>query len=171
MKKHLIQLMMLTTLTMGLSSCRTTTPKVDYQALAKASVKLGVDIDYTDNHTLYAEISGWLGTPYRAGGYSKQGTDCSGLASQIYRKVYRIKLPRTSDEQYNSSIKVSKGELQEGDLVFFSSNRSGKRVAHSGIYLKNDKFVHASSSQGIIISSLNENYYLTHWRSGGRYKK
>lgn len=153
----------------GLSSCRTTTPKVDYRALAKASVKLGMDIEFQDNHALYTEVSGWLGTPYRSGGSSKNGTDCSGLATQIYRKVYNIRLPRTSDAQYSSSNKVAKRNLREGDLVFFASNRSRKRVAHSGIYLKNGKFIHASSSQGVIISSLNEDYYRTHWISGGRY--
>lgn len=156
---------------MGLSSCRTTTPKVDYKALAKASVKLGMDIEYENNHALYTEVAGWLGTRYRSGGNSKNGTDCSGLASQIYYKVYRIRLPRTSDAQYNNSTKVAKGNLCEGDLVFFTSNRSGKQIAHSGIYLKNGKFVHASSSRGVIISSLNEDYYRTHWKSGGRYYK
>jgi lipoprotein Spr len=154
----------------ALSSCRTTTPKVDYRALAKASVKIEMDIEYKDNHVLYTEVSGWLGTPYRSGGSSKSGTDCSGLATQIYRKVYHIRLPRTSDAQYNNGNKVSKSELREGDLVFFTSSRSGKKVAHSGIYLKNEKFIHASSSQGVIISSLNEDYYRKYWKSGGRYK-
>jgi lipoprotein Spr len=138
--------------------------------LVKASVKLEMDIEYKDNQVLYTEVSGWMGTPYRSGGSSKNGTDCSGLASQIYRKVYRIRLPRTSDAQYDNSDKVSRSNLREGDLVFFTSNRSGGRVAHSGIYLKNGKFVHASSSQGVIISSLNEDYYREHWKSGGRYK-
>lgn len=162
--------MLLTFLVMGLTSCRTTTPKVDYKALAKASVRLGMDIELKDNHALYNEASGWLGTPYRSGGSSKTGTDCSGLASQIYQKVYRIRLPRTSDAQFNKSNKVAKSNLREGDLVFFTSARSGKRVAHSGIYLKNGKFIHASSSRGVIVSSLNEEYYRKHWKAGGRYK-
>jgi lipoprotein Spr len=155
---------------MSLSSCRTTTPKVDYKVLIKTSAKLGMDIEYTDNQALYTEISGWLGTPYRSGGSNKSGIDCSGLASQIYRKVYRIRLPRTSGVQYSNSTKVGLSHLREGDLVFFTSSRSGKKVAHSGIYLKNGKFVHASSSQGVIISSLNEDYYKKYWKSGGRYK-
>jgi lipoprotein Spr len=128
-----------------------------------------MDIEYRDNQVLYTEISGWIGVPYRSGGSSKSGTDCSGLASQVYRNVYHIRLPRTSDAQYNNSHKVSKGNLREGNLVFFTSSRSGKRIAHSGIYLKNGKFVHASSSQGVIISSLNEDYYKKHWISGGKY--
>jgi len=130
-----------------------------------------MDIEYHDNHALYTEVSGWLGTPYRSGGSSKTGTDCSGLASQVYRKVYRVRLPRTSDAQYDNSNKVAKRNLKEGDLVFFTSNRSGKRVAHSGIYLKNGRFIHASSSRGVIVSSLNEEYYRKHWKSGGRYTK
>lgn len=64
--------------------------------------------------------------------------------------------------------KVAKRNLKEGDLVFFSSNRSRKRVAHVGIYLKSGKFIHSSTSRGVIVSRLNEDYYLRHWISGGR---
>lgn len=64
--------------------------------------------------------------------------------------------------------KVSRGKLKEGDLVFFSSRNSRKKVAHVGIYLKDGKFVHASSSRGVIVSHLNEPYYRTHWMRGGR---
>lgn len=159
------------TLTMSFSSCRTTTPKVDYKALAKASIKLGIDIDLNDNHHLYIEAAEWIGTPYRSGGNSKRGTDCSGLSSHLYKKVYHTKLPRTSAEQYAESTKVTKRNLREGDLVFFTSKNSRKQVSHSGIYLKEGKFIHASTSQGVIISNLDERYYTTHWKSGGRYRK
>ena len=146
-------------LTVIFSSCRTSAPRLDYQALARASVLLGIDINLEDD---------WIGAPYRGGGDSKRGTDCSGMVYQIYRKVYRIQVPRNTEELKNKSNKVAKRNLKEGDLVFFSSNRSRKRVAHVCIYLKSGKFIHSSTSRGVIVSRLNEDYYLRHWISGGR---
>ena len=90
------------------------------------------------------------------------------MVYQIYRKVYRIQVPRNTEELKNKSNKVAKRNLKEGDLVFFSSNRSRKRVAHVGIYLKSGKYIHSSTSRGVIVSRLNEDYYLRHWISGGR---
>ena len=143
-------------LTVIFSSCRTSAPRLDYQALARASVLLGIDINLEDDHKLYLEAADWIGAPYR------------GMVYQIYRKVYRIQVPRNTEELKNKSNKVAKRNLKEGDLVFFSSNRSRKRVAHVGIYLKSGKFIHSSTSRGVIVSRLNEDYYLRHWISGGR---
>ena len=86
----------------------------------------------------------------------------------IYKKVYHTKLSRSTDGQKKESNKVAKRNLREGDLVFFTSNRSGKKVAHVGIYLKEGKFIHASTTRGVIVSQLNEPYYTKHWISGGR---
>ena len=155
-------------LTAILSSCRTSAPRLDYQALARASLLLGVDINLEDNHKLYLEAADWIGAPYRGGGDSKKGTDCSGMVYQIYRKVYRTQVPRNSEELKNKSNKIAKRNLKEGDLVFFSSNRSKKKVAHVGIYLKNGKFIHSSTSRGVIVSRLGEDYYSRHWICGGR---
>lgn len=66
----------LTGLIFILSSCRTSAPRLDYQALARASILLGVDINMEDNHKLYLESAEWIGVPYRGGGDSKRGTDC-----------------------------------------------------------------------------------------------
>lgn len=151
-----------------LSSCRTSAPRLDYQALARASLLLGVDINLEDNHKLYLEAADWIGTPYRGGGDSKRGTDCSGMVYQIYRKVYRTQVPRNSEELKDKSNKIAKRNLKEGDLVFFSSNRSRKKVAHVGIYLKNGKFIHSSTSRGVIVNRLGEDYYSKHWICGGR---
>lgn len=168
MKKHLIYLLALVGLAASLSSCRTAAPRLDYKALARASVRLGVDIDMHDNHKLYLEAAQWVGTPYRGGGNSKRGTDCSGLTTQIYKKVYHTRLPRTTGGQKQESRKVARRALREGDLVFFTSRNSGRKVAHVGIYLKNDKFIHASTSRGVIVSHLDESYYRKHWLTGGR---
>ena len=152
-----------------LGSCRTATPHYDYQELARASVRLGIDIDMKDNHALYVESANWLGVPYRGGGNTKRGVDCSGLVYSIYKKVYRKELQRNSDEQRKKDCrKIRKSKLREGDLVFFHNGRKKKRATHVGIYLKNRKFIHASTSQGVIVSRLDEKYWDEHWLNGGR---
>ena len=152
-----------------LGSCRTVAPRYDYQELAKASIRLGIDIEMKDNHALYVESASWLGVPYRGGGTTRQGVDCSGLTSAIYSKVYRKELERNSDDQRKKDCKkVKKGKLREGDLVFFHNGRKKKHATHVGIYLKDRKFIHASTSRGVIISTLDEDYWKRHWLSGGR---
>ena len=152
-----------------LGSCRTVTPRYDYQELARASVRLGIDIEMKDNHALYVESSNWLGVPYRNGGTTKRGVDCSGLTSSIYKKVYHKNLERNSEDQRKKDCrKVKKGKLREGDLVFFHNGQKKKKATHVGIYLKDRKFIHASTSQGVIVSTLEEDYWKKHWLSGGR---
>lgn len=168
MKRYLSYIVTLAAVLIGLSSCHTSAPRLDYKALAQASVRLGVDIEMTDNHELYLNAAEWIGTPYRAGGDSKRGTDCSGLTSQLYRKVYHTRLSRSTDGQLKECKQISRRNLREGDLVFFTSRASRKRVAHVGIYLKNGKFIHASTSQGVIVSNLKEKYYTDYWLCGGR---
>lgn len=170
MKQYFSYIAALAVLLVGLSSCHTSAPRLDYKALAQASVRLEVDIELQDNHKLYLHAAEWIGTPYRAGGDSKRGTDCSGLASQLYRKVYHIRLPRSTDRQLKETKKISRRNLREGDLVFFTSRISRKKVAHVGIYLKDGKFIHASTGKGVIVSHLKEKYYTDYWLCGGRIK-
>ena len=154
-----------------LTSCKTSSPHYNYRELALASVRLGMDIDRNDNHKLYVESSKWIGTRYRAGGTSHRGVDCSGLVCQLYQKVYRKQLERNSDDQRKENCrKVSKRNLQEGDLVFFHNGRKKRTATHVGIYLKDNKFIHASTSSGVIVSSLDEAYYRRCWMQGGRVK-
>lgn len=170
MKQSFSYIIVLLGLMSCLSSCHTSAPRLDYKALAQASVRLGMDIELTDNHKLYVNAAEWIGTPYRAGGDSRHGTDCSGLVSQLYKKTYRMRLSRSTDRQLKESNKIARRNLREGDLVFFTSRSSRKKVAHVGIYLKDGKFIHASTSQGVIVSSLKEKYYTQHWLCGGRVK-
>ena len=161
--------LLLFTLPLLLGSCRSIAPTYNYQEIARASVRLGIDIDMKDNHALYVESSNWMGVPYRNGGTTRQGVDCSGLTSAIYKKVYRKNLERSSDEQRKKDCrKVKKRKLKEGDLVFFHNGRKKKHATHVGIYLKEDKFIHASTSRGVSIGNLNEDYWEKHWLSGGR---
>ncbi|MCD8262517.1 MAG: NlpC/P60 family protein [Bacteroides sp.] len=169
MKKDLLIRLFVLILPFLITSCATKKNRgTHYQALARASVRLGIDIDRKDNHALYIEASQWIGTPYRSGGTTKNGVDCSGLTRELYRSVYRKELPCSTTEQRKKAQKVSRHKLKEGDLVFFSSTRSGKQVAHVGIYLKKNNFIHASTSKGVIVSNLNETYYRKHWLSGGK---
>lgn len=161
--------LLLFTLPLLLGSCRSIAPAYNYQEIARASVRLSIDIDMKDNHALYVESSNWMGVPYRNGGTTRQGVDCSGLTSAIYKKVYRKNLERSSDEQRKKDCrKVNKRKLKEGDLVFFHNGRKKKHATHVGIYLKEDKFIHASTSRGVSIGNLNEDYWEKHWLSGGR---
>lgn len=150
-----------------LTGCRTAAPSLDYRALARASIRLNLDIEADDNHRLYLAAAEWIGVPYRQGGDSKRGTDCSGLTRQLYRHVYRIRLPRSSAQQLDATRKVARRNLREGDLVFFRSP-SSRRVSHVGIYLKDGMFIHTSSSRGVMISSLGETYWDKYWLRGGR---
>lgn len=167
-KKNLLLLIVLTLLSAGLSSCHTAAPRRDYQALAQASIKLGVEIDLKDNPKLYQNAARWIGTPYLAGGTTRQGIDCSALSRQLYKETYRIRLSRSTAYQHHEIGRIlTREELHEGDLVFFSGQGSPKKAAHVGVYLKEGKFIHASL-QGVIVSSLDEEYYRKHWICGGR---
>lgn len=121
--------------------------------------------------SLYAEAVEWLKTPYRRGGMSAKGMDCSGLASTIYKNVFDVKLQRVSSSISKVDVDdLSKDELVPGDLVFFATSRRAKGVNHVGVYLGNNHFVHASVSRGVIISNLDEAYYKRTWVKGGRVK-
>ncbi|MFM7015013.1 MAG: C40 family peptidase [Bacteroidota bacterium] len=122
------------------------------------------------NTLLYDTLEIWLGTPYRSAGNSKLGVDCSGFVTCMYNRVYGLKLNgRRCSEIYNEVDKVSKDDLQEGDIVFFKIRHS--QVSHVGLYLGNDKFIHSSTSNGVIISDLKEDYYQRYFWGGGRLKQ
>lgn len=101
-------------------------------------------------------VNSVVGTPYKWGGNTVKGFDCSGFILYILNQ-YDVDLPRTSKAQSIEGTKVSKDDLQPGDLVFF--NTFGKGVSHAGIYLGNNEFAHASSSKGVRISKLSDDYY------------
>ncbi|MEX2595852.1 MAG: NlpC/P60 family protein [Salibacteraceae bacterium] len=133
---------------------------------SKFATKLGVSAASIKNERLYVFIDQWEGVPYAFGGVSKSGVDCSGFVSNLYRDVYQKQLPRTTSELAKKSKKVSKSNLKEGDLVFFDIN--GKKTSHVGVYLQNNKFVHASTSKGVIVSDLTNPYYQKAFSRGGK---
>ncbi|MBN2415610.1 C40 family peptidase [bacterium] len=99
-----------------------------------------------------------LGAPYRWGGATPAGFDCSGLVCHVYRQEYGLSLPHNSSALYRRTKTVTMRNAARGDLVFFSEDRRGT-VTHVGIYLGGARFIHATSSRGVIISSLDEPYY------------
>lgn len=168
MRRHLSMLAAVVSLLIALTSCRSAAPSADYQALARAGIRLGVDIDYDDDRLLYVTAAGWVGVPYRYGGESKRGVDCSGFVRAICRTVYGKEVSRTADEQYKSDCRrVRRSKLRGGDLVFFKNARRSRKASHVGIYLKDNKFIHASNS-GVIVSDLGEPYYDKTWLGAGR---
>lgn len=117
---------------------------------------------------LLAEADKWIGTPYLWGGNDRNGVDCSGFVTQIYLKALGIKLPRTSKTQHEYCTPVDRNKLQPGDLVFFATTKTHDRVSHVGMYIGDGMMVHSSSSRGVVISGLNENYYTRTFFGAGR---
>ena len=143
-------------------------PEMFYPSQFKYSILLDIPVEEMINFPLLDFMDKWYGTRYHMGGMDSTGMDCSGFATTYYKHFYGITLPRTSGEQYAKSVKVSRPELKEGDLVFFHINRR-TAVSHVGVYLRNNKFIHASTNKGVVISSLEEDFYNAHFVSGGRF--
>jgi cell wall-associated NlpC family hydrolase len=132
---------------------------------------LGVRPKDLDNAALYKFIDRWYGTNYRLGGCDISGIDCSGFVQKLYSEVYGIDIVRTAIDQFGSCKRIKRYKnAKEGDLVFFRVH-SRKKITHVGIYLANDYFVHASRSQGVIISNLNEEYWQRYFAGAGRIPK
>lgn len=127
----------------------------------------GIDISREDCPELYAEVFRWYHTCYRYGGSGDKGIDCSGFVNMLYEKVYGKKIPRASYLIYEKCKPLSKKEeMQEGDFVFFKIRK--KRISHVGIYLQKNKFAHATTQSGVIISDLDETYYRKYFFKAGR---
>lgn len=129
---------------------------------------MGVSVNELENERLYRLINEWMGTPYAYGGTTKRGIDCSGFANLVMGEVYGKTLPRSSEDQASVIKRKYEKQLKEGDLVFFSFGSS--RINHVGIYLHNGKFVHASTSKGIIISNLRDRWYYKAFKRAGTVK-
>ena len=107
----------------------------------------------------------YIGVPYRYGGTSAKGMDCSGYIYRVYLRTYGLRLPHSSSALYHLGKIVSKSDLKSGDLVFFGNKW---KISHSGIYLRNGIFLHASSSKGISKASLESRYFRTRYRGARR---
>ncbi len=132
------------------------------QLASKANAK-----SYADR--LLKEAYAWNGTPYRTGGHSKRGTDCSGYTMEVYRAALGIEIPRNSAKQSEYCTQVSMSKAKPGDLLFFQASKRG-RISHVGIYLGKDKMIHASS-RGVMVSDLTLPYWRKRFTHAGRVPK
>jgi lipoprotein Spr len=130
----------------------------------------GVCMDSVADLQLFFKSYEWAGTRYRYGNAQIQkGTDCSGFVGAIYREVYCIDLARSSSAIWPQTIAVEKKDLREGDILFFKIKKG--KISHVGIYLGNNKFIHAAVLGGVIVSDLDEPYYKKYFYMGGRMSK
>ena len=113
------------------------------------------------------QIKYYLGTPYKYGGTSRQGMDCSGFVSVVFRESFDIELPHNASQIYRKSQKIAPREFNLGDLVFFRTAKT-RKIDHVGIYLVKNYFVHASLSHGVVVSELTDKYYRSRFAGGGR---
>lgn len=122
----------------------------------KYAILMEEPVESVTNEKLISFLEDWYGIPYQYGGESRKGIDCSAFTSVMMDSVYGISLPRTAREQYARGERIKKTDLAQGDLVFF--NTSGG-ISHVGVFLSNNKFVHASTSSGVMISDLDDAYF------------
>ena len=103
------------------------------------------------------EIVSLLGVPYEYGGADRSGMDCSAFTEAVYGNALRLRLPRSTADQYMEGTEIGRDRLRFGDLVFF--NTTGESPSHVGVYIEDDLFAHASVSYGVTISSMESAYY------------
>lgn len=114
-------------------------------------------------NALLAQHERWSGTPYRIGGTTQRGVDCSGFVRNIYRDTFNRDLPRSTTDQVHEGRSIDRQDLEAGDLVFF---RPPGAYNHVGIYMGDGYFLHASSSKGVTISSMQNSYWQRYyWQS------
>ncbi len=140
----------------------------ELQLKKKYSALLNVDETKITSIKLYALIDEWYNTPYKYGGCDKNGIDCSNFVAILYQEIYNQSVKGSSASIFNQCRVITKKELQEGDLLFFKIDK--KTISHIGMYLQNNKFVHATTKKGVMIDDLDEPYYMNCFYKAGRLK-
>lgn len=135
----------------------------------EAELKKNLTID-----GILSEANSYLGTRYKMGGMTRSGIDCSAFVLSVFNQAAGIQLPRVAAAQANEGERVERSQLEKGDLLFFHTK--GRRVSHVGIVHEvtpegEIKFIHASSSKGVTVSSLNERYWAGKYRFAKRILK
>lgn len=164
----LIFTLMLSAALLGLSGCANAS--LSTQAVTKSQIlaekkRQSVALSNPANDASQKVLSvyrNWAGTRYRLGGTTKAGIDCSAFVKTTMHGAFNLHLPRSTAEQKNVGREISKSALRPGDLVFFRQNH------HVGVYIGGGKFVHASSSRGVMTSSLSESYWARHYTQSRR---
>ncbi|MAK89824.1 MAG: hypothetical protein CMI13_01115 [Oleibacter sp.] len=153
MKNLMVPVMFVAVLSTGCSNMVSVDQALGPAApIPKASEAQQQDI----KNLIYAQYEQWKGTPYAYGGVNRSGMDCSGLVYVTYRDEFATQLPRTTAKQMYSGTQVRRDQLQPGDLVFFNTSYKSR---HVGIYIEDKKFLHVSTSKGVMISRLDDYYW------------
>jgi lipoprotein Spr/probable lipoprotein NlpC len=150
------------------SSCHTTSILKEDHTYQIYSEKLGVNLNGNEDLNLLQSMTNWKGTPYKYGGNTKKGTDCSGFVSSIYKEVYGKQLQRSSRDMVQDVKFVSKKDLKTGDILFFKIH--SRNITHVGIYIADNKFIHAQTKDGVVVTDLNQEYYQKSFYKAGRVK-
>jgi len=137
-----------------LAGCATQTPTISTSEPDKKKETSSPIINVEQQ--LLGYFTDWEGTPYRLGGNSRNGIDCSAFVRNAYHNVFNVKVPRTTLGQATLGYSVEKNELLPGDLVLFKTSRS---VRHVGVVVNGNKFMHVSEKRGVIISALDNIYW------------
>lgn len=157
----------------GVTLCQDTDKVISNSIIEKNSLgyysqALGFNVKSLKNQKMYDAIITLMGTGYKYGGKNENGIDCSGFVNHVLKEI-GIESPGNSSANIYENVRhISKNKLREGDLVFFKTRK--RRISHVGIYLGENKFAHASTSNGVIISRLDEEYYQKRFAKGGRIK-
>jgi cell wall-associated NlpC family hydrolase len=152
-----------------LSACKTHR-KVSQQEPNRTRVdpKLGIELPDEINNQFIDEIKKWVNAPYKYGGTTRAGVDCSGFVQAVYKTVFNLSVAHQSEALYKKAKPVKQSELKEGDLLFFKIEST--RISHVGMHITREYFIHASTKKGVVLSSLNEPYYKKTFEGYGTYR-
>lgn len=165
-KTKLLGMVLLSTVLVGCNA----KPKIDSSELAKAMNTTQAEFENMVNsldtrEKIMSHYANWKGVKYRLGGSSRKGIDCSGFVQLTFKEKFGVQLPRSTREQQKIGTKIAKTDLINGDIVVFNAGSTGR---HVGIYIGNNKFVHASTSVGVTISDMNDSYWKNRFNEARR---
>lgn len=151
------------------SNVRFASNKPQSKSTAKHKNSDKINYNYkVENQSLQSSIveysKDWLGVPYQYGGTTNNGIDCSAFVKNVFKNI-GFELPRTAEEQYDFTKKINRNLAKEGDLIFFKRRQ---KIFHVGIYLGNNQLIHASTSKGVIIQDLDDNWIKSNLYAFGR---
>lgn len=160
--KHALLPLLLAACLLLLTGCGSSKQPVPLPAAGRTPIDSRADLEERQRvlDKLYAQLTEWQGVPHHDGGMSKKGVDCSGFTYLTFRELFDVRLPRSTSQLAQTGSAVSMMQLQPGDLVFFKITMG---VRHVGIYLEEQKFIHAAKSKGVMVSRLDNPYWQKHY--------
>lgn len=151
--------------------CAPALKETRYKEIEEEVSSLNFPIKNIPSNDLFLKIcKRYIGIPYKYGGMSRKGVDCSGFVVLFYKEVFGITLPHTTKKMIKLGKRISTRQLKAGDLIFFRGKFFGI-VDHVGIYISDGNFIHSSSKEGVIFSNMEEKYYKKHFKEARRILK